>query len=165
MIRSHPRRHVLLTSALGAAAVFCTSSHAQPAPDRPSADAQSAVTEAPRAATAQPPAPDAVVTPLLTRPLVGMAGKEVSMTVVEYAPGGASPPHRHNADVLVYVLEGEVVMQVAGGEEITLTAGQTFYELPTDIHTVSRNASSTEPARFLAFLVKQAGAPATLPAE
>lgn len=85
------------------------------------------------------------------------------MVLVEYGPGGATPPHRHNADVLVYVLEGTVVMQVAGGEEVTLKAGQTFEESPTDIHTVSRNASSTEPAKFLAVLVKDEGAPATLP--
>jgi len=121
-------------------------------------------------AQAQPaaagPAPaDATATPVLTRPLTGIPGKEISMTVVEYGPGGASPAHRHNADVLVYVLEGSVVMQVAGGEPVTLTAGQTFYETPTDVHAVSRNASDTQPAKILAILVKDEGAPATLPAE
>lgn len=108
---------------------------------------------------------EALVTPLLTKSLDGIDGKEVSMSVVEYAPGGASPPHRHNADVFVYVLEGSVVMQVAGDEAVTLKAGQTFHESPADIHAVSRNASSTEPARFLAVLVKEEGAPATLPLE
>jgi quercetin dioxygenase-like cupin family protein len=61
------------------------------------------------------------------------------------------------------VLEGSVVMQVKGGKEITLTPGQTFYESPDDVHVVSRNASSTKPAKFLVFLVKEKGAPVLLP--
>ena len=87
------------------------------------------------------------------------------MAVVEYAPGAASPAHRHNANVFVYVLEGSVVMQVNGDEETTLTAGQTFYESPADVHTVSRNASATEPAKFLVFFVKDEGAPTAAPAD
>ena len=55
-------------------------------------------------------------------------------------------------------------MQVRGGQEVTLGPGQTFYESPEDVHTVSRNASNTKPAKFLVFFVKQKGAPATVPA-
>jgi quercetin dioxygenase-like cupin family protein len=51
---------------------------------------------------------------------------------VEYPPGRSDPIHRHNAQAFVYVLEGSVVMQVRGGEELTLTPGQTFYEGPSD---------------------------------
>lgn len=116
-------------------------------------------------ASAQPPAaPGAKVTPLLTKPLVGVDGKEGLMVVVEYPPGVASAAHRHNANTFVYVLEGSVVMQVAGGAEMTLTAGQTFYESPSDVHTVSRNASDSKPAKILVLLVKDVGAPVTLPA-
>ena len=79
-------------------------------------------------------------------------------------PGVASAAHRHNANTFVYVLEGSVVMQVAGGPEVTLTAGQTFYESPSDIHTVSRNASDSKSAKILVLLVKDVGAPVTLPA-
>lgn len=111
---------------------------------------------------AQPPA---VVTPLLTRALPDLAGKEGAMLIVEYPPGGASAPHRHDANTFVYVLEGTVVMQVAGGEEVTLRAGDTFYETPTDIHAVSRNASATERAKFLVFQVKDRGAPGTRPVD
>ena len=71
--------------------------------------------------------------------------------------------HRHNAHVFVYVLEGSVVMQVKGGGEVTLGPGQTFYESPEDVHTVSRNASKTKPAKFVVFFVKKSGAPATVP--
>ena len=113
------------------------------------------------AATAQ----DAKVTPLVTKDLSGIAGKEGTMVVVEYPPGGSSAEHRHNAHTFVYVLEGSVVMQVKGGTQVTLGPGQTFYESPEDIHSVSRNASSTKPAKFLVFFVKSKGAPATVPAK
>jgi quercetin dioxygenase-like cupin family protein len=113
------------------------------------------------AATAQ----EAKVTPLMTKDLAGLEGKEAVMVTVEYPPGGSSSEHRHNADTFVYVLEGSVVMQVKGGNPVTLGPGQTFYESPDDVHTVSRNASSTKPAKFLVFLVKQKGAPATVPAK
>jgi quercetin dioxygenase-like cupin family protein len=112
-------------------------------------------------ATAQ----DAKLTPLMTKDLEGVAGKEAVMLTVEYAPGGSSAEHRHNANTFVYVLEGSIVMQVKGGKEVTLGPGQTFYESPDDIHTISRNASSTKPAKFLVFFVKQKGAPATAPAK
>src|SRR5215470_10736652 len=114
-------------------------------------------------ALAQAPAPSAKATPLLTKPLAGIDGKEGVMLTVEYPPGVASAAHRHNANTFVYVLEGSVVMQVAGGPELTLTAGQTFYESPSDIHSVSRNASNSKPAKILVFMVKDIGAPATLP--
>ncbi|HMN46293.1 MAG TPA: cupin domain-containing protein [Povalibacter sp.] len=108
-------------------------------------------------------APPAKVTPLFTRALPDVAGKEGLMLTVEYAPGGASPSHRHNANTFVYVLEGSVVMQVAGGEEKTLQVGDTFYEAPTDIHSVSRNASATQPAKILVFFVKDVGAAVSAP--
>jgi quercetin dioxygenase-like cupin family protein len=116
-------------------------------------------------------AQDAKVTPLITKDLTGITGKagtpekEASMLTVEYAPGASSSVHRHNAHTFVYVLEGSVVMQVKGGKEVTLGPGQTFYESPDDIHTVSKNASSTKPAKFLVFFVKDKGAPATVPAK
>ena len=112
---------------------------------------------------AQPPAPEATVTPLMTKPLAGVPGKEVLMLTVAYPPGGASAAHRHNASTLVYVLEGSVVMQVAGADLVTLRTGETFFETPDDIHAVSRNASATAPAKLLVTMVKEVGAPPTLP--
>jgi quercetin dioxygenase-like cupin family protein len=64
-----------------------------------------------------------------------------------------------NAHGFIYVLEGSVVMQVKGGRPVTLTAGQTFYEGPEDVHIVGRNASHTRPAKVLAILVKDKGSP------
>jgi quercetin dioxygenase-like cupin family protein len=112
-------------------------------------------------AMAQPPK----VTPLMSKDIPETPGKEVLMITVEHAPGGSSPSHRHDAHAVVYVLEGSVVMQLKGGQQVTLTEGQTFYEGPNDVHTVDRNASSTKPAKFLVFIIKTKGAPVLVPAE
>jgi quercetin dioxygenase-like cupin family protein len=108
-------------------------------------------------------AQQAVVTPLMTKELADIPGKEAQMITVEYPPGSSDPVHRHNAHAFVYVLEGSVVMQVKGGEQVTLTPGQTFYEGPDDVHVVGRNASNTKPAKFLVLLVKNKGAPVLVP--
>jgi quercetin dioxygenase-like cupin family protein len=105
------------------------------------------------------------VTPLLSRDLTDIPGKEGTMLIVEYAPGGADPVHRHNAHAFVYVMEGSVIMQVKGAEPVTLHPGQTFYEGPNDIHLVGRNASETESAKFLVVFVKKKGAPILTPVE
>jgi quercetin dioxygenase-like cupin family protein len=104
-------------------------------------------------------AQDGTVRSLLSKDLAGVPGKELSMITVEYPPGGSDPVHTHHAQVLVYVLEGSVVMQVRGEAPITLVPGQTFYEGPDDEHIVSRNASQTAPAKFLVIFVKDKGAP------
>ena len=109
-------------------------------------------------------AQEAKVTPLLSKDLTDIPGKEGLMITVEYPPGSSDPIHRHNAYGFIYVLEGSIVMQVKGGKEVTLTAGQTFYEGPDDVHVVGRNASKTEPAKFVVFLVKDKGAPVLVPA-
>lgn len=105
------------------------------------------------------------VTELLTRPLPDVPGKEATMIAVDYAPGAADPVHRHDASALLYVLEGKVEMQVRGGEKVTLGPGQTFYEGPSDVHVVGRNASDQQPAKFLVCLVKNQGAPLLIPAD
>jgi quercetin dioxygenase-like cupin family protein len=110
-------------------------------------------------------AQQAKVTPLMSKDLTENPGKEALMIMVEYPPGSSDPIHRHNAQAFVYVLEGSIVMQVKGGEQVTLTPGQTFYEGPDDVHVVGRNASSVKPAKFLVFLIKNKGAPVLVPAE
>jgi quercetin dioxygenase-like cupin family protein len=105
------------------------------------------------------------VTPLMTKDLADYPGKEVLMMTVDHAPGGSSAIHRHNAHAFVYVLEGSVVMQLKGGEEVTLKPGQSFYEGPDDVHLVDRNASTTQPAKFMVVLIKNKGVPALVPAQ
>ena len=102
------------------------------------------------------------VTRLMTKDLPDIPGKEGMIEVVDFAPGEASLPHRHNADLFVYVLEGTVITQVKGDSPKTVHAGEVFTESPTDIHSVSRNASATQPAKLLVFYVKAKGAPPTV---
>ena len=111
------------------------------------------------------PVMGAEVAMLFKQDLADMPGKAGQLLTVEFAPGEVSAAHRHNAHTFVYVLEGSVVMQVQGGEAKTLTAGQTFYENPDDIHTVANNASDTEPAKILVFFIKDSEAPASVPVE
>ena len=108
-------------------------------------------------------AQEAAVTPLMTKELADVPGKEAQMITVVYPPGSSDPVHRHNAHAFVYVLEGSVVMQLKGGKQVTLRPGQTFYEGPDDVHVVGRNASKTKPAKFLVVLVKNKGAPVLVP--
>ena len=103
------------------------------------------------------------VTSLMSKDLTEFHGKEGVMLEVDYPPGASDPIHRHNAYAFVYILEGTVVMQVKGGERVTLAPGQTFYEGPNDVHIVGRNASNTKPAKFLVFFIKDKGAPILTP--
>jgi quercetin dioxygenase-like cupin family protein len=103
------------------------------------------------------------VTELMSKIMKDVSGKEGLLITVEYQPGGSTPIHRHNAHAFLYVLEGSIVMQLKGEKPVTLTPGQTFYEGPNDIHIVSRNASNTEPAKYVVFLVKDNGAPFLIP--
>ena len=110
-------------------------------------------------------AQEAKVTDLFSKDLANIPGKEGVMMIVDYPPGSVDPIHRHNAHAFVYVLEGSIVMQVRGGKEVTLTPGQTFYEGPDDVHVVGRNASKTNPAKFVLVMVKDKGAPVLVPAK
>ncbi|HEY2683208.1 MAG TPA: cupin domain-containing protein [Steroidobacteraceae bacterium] len=106
----------------------------------------------------------ATVKQLMQKDLVSDPSKEAVMVTVEYGPGGASLPHRHDAQVFVYVLEGNLTMQVKGSAPVSLHPGDTFYEGPEDIHLVSANSSKTAPAKILVFIVKTKGAAASRPA-
>src|SRR6266851_1057542 len=111
------------------------------------------------------PARAADVKELFAIDLVDYPGKEGSIIEVSYPPGGQDVVHRHNAHAFVYVLEGQIVMQLKGKPAVTLKAGETFYEGPADVHVVGRNASNTEPARFVVVLLKAKGAPVLTPAK
>ena len=101
-------------------------------------------------------------TPLMTKDLPVVPGKEGLIERVVLSPGEIVPPHRHNADVFAYVLEGTVITQVKDGNPQTVHAGEVFYESPTDVHIETRNASTTQPATLLVFFVKKTGAPPTV---
>ena len=107
----------------------------------------------------------AEVKELFATDLPDYPGKEGRMIEVSYTPGDKDVVHRHDADAFVYVLEGEIVMQLQGKPEVHLKAGQTFYEGPNDVHLVGRNASATNPARFVVVLLKAKGAPILTPVD
>jgi quercetin dioxygenase-like cupin family protein len=111
------------------------------------------------------PADGADVKELFAIDLADYPGKEGRMIEVSYPPGAKDVVHRHDAHAFVYVVEGQIVMQLKGKPAVTLKAGETFYEGPTDVHVVGRNASSTKPARFVVVLLKAKGAPILTPVE
>ena len=115
----------------------------------------------PGAAAAQSAPPRSVGKDLMMKDLTGLAGKQAVVRANEYPPGTSNPPHRHNAHVFLHLLEGQLIVQVKGGQPVTLKPGDTYYESPADIHVVSRNPSASVTAKALVFMVKDIGAPAT----
>src|SRR6201998_2619469 len=106
---------------------------------------------------------EAKVTPLFSKGLADLPGKEGLMITVEYPPGSTDPIHRHNAHGFIYVLEGSIVMQVGNGKEVVFKPGQIFFEGPDEVYVVDPNASQTKPTKFVVFFVKDKGAPIVVP--
>lgn len=97
-------------------------------------------------------------------PNVTLDGWQVNVSTITLPPGSVGTAHRHPGFVLVYVLEGEVVTKVSDQQQATYSAGQMFYEQPGSAHEVSRNASATKPAKFLAMIFAKKGLPLVTPA-
>jgi quercetin dioxygenase-like cupin family protein len=93
----------------------------------------------------------------MLKDVIGLPGKEVRVVIVDSAPGASSPVHRHNGQVFVYMLSGKMIMEVMGSPPVTVGPGDTFYENPDDIHTMSKNASDKDPARFVVFMIVNKG--------
>ena len=96
-------------------------------------------------------------------PAVNLEGWQMTATEVSYGPGESSNRHRHPGFVCGYVLEGQYRFGVDGKPETVLSAGQMFFENPGDVHAVSGNASTTQPARILAIVFTKKGDPVTIP--
>lgn len=114
-------------------------------------------------ATAQTAAPQSSRKTLMAKDLPDFPGKEATVYIVEYPPGTNNSPHRHNGHVFLHILEGQLNAQVKGGELTVLNPGDTYYESPTDIHVISRNPSSTTPAKAMVFLIHEKGAALSTP--
>lgn len=95
------------------------------------------------------------VTPNFQHAIPNIPGKSLTAVVVDYAPGAASPAHRHagSAFIYAYVLSGDIESQVNDGPKRVYHAGESFFEEPGAVHRVSRNASSSKPAKLLAVFV------------
>jgi quercetin dioxygenase-like cupin family protein len=96
-------------------------------------------------------------------PNLTMDDWQVTVSHVPYPPGRVGQTHHHAGFVLAYVLEGSVVTKISGLPERTYKTGEMFYEAPGATHEVSRNASSTEPAKLLALIFAKKGATLTMP--
>jgi quercetin dioxygenase-like cupin family protein len=95
------------------------------------------------------------VTPNFEQAIPNIPGKSLVAVIVDYAPGGASPAHTHakSAFIFGYVLSGEIESQVNDGPRKVFRSGESFYETPGSLHSISRNASDTNPAKLLAVFV------------
>jgi len=108
--------------------------------------------------------PATQVTALMKQVIAEFPGREIVVVTLDIPPGGGSPPHRHPGHhIFGYVLEGRYKIKLDQGTEQVLTKGQIFYEAPGQLHAVSANASQTEPAKVLAFIVAESGKPITVP--
>jgi quercetin dioxygenase-like cupin family protein len=106
------------------------------------------------------------ITPEFEQAIPNIPGKSLVAIVVDYAPGGSSPAHKHaeSAFIFAYVLSGEIESQVNDGPRRVYREGESWYEPPGSHHPVSRNASATEPAKLLAiFVVDSNDKPLTTP--
>ncbi|AVU76692.1 cupin domain-containing protein [Pseudomonas rhizophila] len=98
-------------------------------------------------------APSEKVNVLQEKMLKNLPGKKAMMLTVDYAPGQSSVAHKHEGTAMAYVLEGAITSQVKGEPATTYKAGEFWYEAAGSEHLVSKNASSTEPAKLLVFMV------------
>lgn len=105
--------------------------------------------------------PQDVVEPITSHALPNVPGKRVTVVRVFYGPGGFTPPHTHSGSVTAYVTKGEIRSQLNNGPVETFGVGQSFFEPPGTKHTVSANASATEPAELIAIFVADEGAQLT----
>jgi quercetin dioxygenase-like cupin family protein len=121
---------------------------------RAATDASPVTSPSPDAPTATEPV---VVRQIMTHPLPGPGQHLGAAVTVDFAPGASSPPHLHPGPVFGYVLEGTVEIGVDPLPPITYHAGDMWYEPPRHTHRTARNASTTEPARILAFLILDHG--------
>jgi quercetin dioxygenase-like cupin family protein len=143
MAEANPISRRSVMEAMGAVLLYATASTAQNAQGAP---------PGPRKQVFQHDLPD-----------LTLKGWSVTVVEVNYAPGQSSVPHHHPGLTFAYVLEGEVVSKIGEDPERTYKTGEMFMETPNQLHAVSRNASTTKPARLLALLLAEKGATLTTP--
>ncbi|RRW52142.1 cupin domain-containing protein [Pseudomonas moraviensis] len=97
--------------------------------------------------------PSEKITVLQEQLLKNAPGKKAMMIEVDYQPGQSSIAHKHEGTAMAYVLDGEVISQIKGEKALTYKKGQFWYEPAGSEHLVSKNASSTKPAKLLVFMV------------
>lgn len=130
-------------AALAVTVMLAAAAHAEPAPEN----------------SGQNP----VVRPVFNQS-TNVPGKSLEAVTVSYPPGAKSGGHHHakSAFIMAYVISGAIRSQVEGEPARVYHAGETWMEAPGAHHTVSENASATEPAELLAvFLIDTGDGPLT----
>jgi quercetin dioxygenase-like cupin family protein len=134
---------VLFAALIAVVAIPAPAAHAEPAPEN----------------SGQNP----VVRTVFDQP-ANVSGKSLEAVTVSYPPGAKSGAHHHakSAFIMAYVISGAIRSQVEGEPARVYHAGETWSEAPGAHHTISENASATEPAELLAvFLVDTGDEPLT----
>ena len=99
---------------------------------------------------------------LCSSPVEGLPESETRLYLVEYAPGADGSGHHHPAVGLGYVLCGTALSAFGDENVIAIHGGKSLGNAAHQVHTISRNASATEPLRFaIAHTVKH-GKPVTV---
>lgn len=104
-----------------------------------------------------------VVTPITAVQLPQTSSTKATALRVDYAPGGYSGAHRHPKHVFAVVVKGAVEIGLNSGKTKIYHEGEGWYESPSDIHSVSRNASLTEPATIVAWLLSESNQELVVP--
>jgi quercetin dioxygenase-like cupin family protein len=115
------------------------------------------------AAQAPPPAVKARPARIVALPKMDGANLKVHAIEVTYPPGAKSAAHRHPCPVVGYMVSGTMRMQVSDQPPAEYKAGDTFVEMPTDVHRVSTNPSTDTPAVFTATFVCDKETPLSVP--
>jgi quercetin dioxygenase-like cupin family protein len=116
------------------------------------------------AAQAPPPAVKArPARPAVALPKMDGANLKVHAIEVTYPPGATSTAHRHPCPVVGYVISGTMRMQVSDGPVTDYKPGETFVEMPTDVHRMATNPSTDTPAVFLVTFVCDKETPLSVP--
>ena len=102
---------------------------------------------------------------LCSSPVDGLPGSETRLYLIEYSPGADGSGHRHPVVGLGYMLRGTILSAFGDEQPVAIPEGESFVDAAHQIHTVSRNASKSEPLRFvIAYTVKQGEPVTVLPA-
>ena len=103
-------------------------------------------------------------TELFNRVMDDVLGRRLTVRLTDRDPGNGSAAHRHPGSHTVgYILEGSYEVKINDGPVQTLKPGEVFYEAPNALHAISRNASATQPLRYLVIQVSDPTKPATVP--
>ena len=94
---------------------------------------------------------------------LSIPGREVVQQMVEIQPGAISAKHTHPGEEVAVLLEGELLLEVAGKSPVTMKAGQAFTVPMGAVHGVK--STGRAPAKLLVTYIVETGKPLRTPAQ